>query len=73
MASQSKIYLLKDRKDYVKKLTNDKIINIIGTKGLEKQQVLISILIMIITWSLIVIAYMICQLIMPLKMLFSLK
>ena len=27
MASQSKIYFLKDRKDYVKKLTNDKIIN----------------------------------------------
>ena len=36
MASQSKIYLLKDRKDYVKKLTDDKIINIIGTKGSGK-------------------------------------
>lgn len=36
MANQSKIYLLKDRKDYVKKLTDDKIINIIGTKGSGK-------------------------------------
>ena len=36
MASQSKIYLLKNRKDYVKKLTDDKIINIIGTKGSGK-------------------------------------
>ena len=32
----NKIYLLKDKKDYVKKLTNDNIINIIGTKGSGK-------------------------------------
>ncbi len=32
----SKIYLLKDQNDYVKQLTNDNIINIIGTKGSGK-------------------------------------
>ena len=32
----SKIYLLKDQKDYVKQLTTDNIINIIGTKGSGK-------------------------------------
>lgn len=32
----SKIYLFKDQEDYIKKLTNDSIINIIGTKGSGK-------------------------------------
>ena len=32
----SKIYLLKDQEDYVKQLTNDDIINMIGTKGSGK-------------------------------------
>ena len=32
----SKIYLLKDQKDYVKQLTTDNIINMIGTKGSGK-------------------------------------
>ena len=31
-----KIYLFKDKEDYIKKLTNDDIINIIGTKGSGK-------------------------------------
>lgn len=32
----SKIYLLKDQEDYIKDLTDDNIINIIGTKGSGK-------------------------------------
>ena len=32
----NKIYLFKDQEDYIKKLTNDEIINIIGTKGSGK-------------------------------------
>lgn len=36
MANNSKLYLFKDRKDYVKKLTDDKVINVIGTKGSGK-------------------------------------
>ncbi len=32
----NKIFLLKDQDDYIKKLTNDPIINIIGTKGSGK-------------------------------------
>ena len=36
MSKESKIYLLRDRKDYIKKLTNDNVINIIGTKGSGK-------------------------------------
>ena len=32
----NKIYLLKDQKDYVKQLTTDNIINMIGTKGSGK-------------------------------------
>lgn len=33
---ESKIYLFKDRKDYVKKITNDEIINITGSVGSGK-------------------------------------
>ena len=33
---ESKIYIFKDRKDYIKKLTDDNVINIIGTKGSGK-------------------------------------
>ena len=36
MKKESKIYLYKDRDDYVKTLTNDEVINIIGTKGSGK-------------------------------------
>ena len=36
MSKESKLYLLKDRKDYIKKLTNDDVINVIGTKGSGK-------------------------------------
>ena len=36
MSKKSKLYLLKDRKDYIKKLTNDDVINVIGTKGSGK-------------------------------------
>ena len=36
MSKESKIYLFKDRKDYIKKLTNDNVINVIGTKGSGK-------------------------------------
>ena len=36
MSKESKIYLLRDRKDYIKKLTNDNVINVIGTKGSGK-------------------------------------
>lgn len=32
----SKIYLFKDQKDYIKELTNDNIVNVIGTKGSGK-------------------------------------
>ena len=33
MKKNAKIYLLKDRSDYIKKLSDDDIINVIGTKG----------------------------------------
>ena len=36
MSKNAKIYLLKDKPDYIKKLSNDNIINIIGTKGSGK-------------------------------------
>ena len=36
MAKDSKIYLFKDRCDYIKKLTDDNVVNIIGTKGSGK-------------------------------------
>ena len=36
MKKNAKIYLLKDRPDYIKKLSNDDIINVIGTKGSGK-------------------------------------
>ena len=36
MLKESKIYIFKDRKDYVKKITDDDVINIIGTKGSGK-------------------------------------
>lgn len=36
MSKESKIYLFRDRKDYIKKLTNDNVINVIGTKGSGK-------------------------------------
>lgn len=36
MIKEEKIYLFKDRTDYIKKLTNDEVINIIGTKGSGK-------------------------------------
>lgn len=36
MAKDSKIYLFKDRCDYIKKLTDDNVINIIGAKGSGK-------------------------------------
>ena len=32
----SKIYLFKDQKDYIKDLTDDNIVNVIGTKGSGK-------------------------------------
>ena len=36
MSKESKLYLFRDKKDYIKKLTNDDVINIIGTKGSGK-------------------------------------
>ena len=36
MSKESKLHLFRDRKDYVKKLTDDNVINIIGTKGSGK-------------------------------------
>ena len=36
MSKESKLYLLRNRKDYIKKLTNDDVINVIGTKGSGK-------------------------------------
>ncbi len=36
MKKNAKIYLLKDRSDYIKKLSDDDIINVIGTKGSGK-------------------------------------
>lgn len=36
MRKENKLYLFKDREDYIKELTNDSIINIIGTKGSGK-------------------------------------
>ena len=36
MKKNAKIYLLKDRADYIKKLSDDDIINVIGTKGSGK-------------------------------------
>ena len=36
MKKNAKIYLLKDRPDYIKKLSDDDIINAIGTKGSGK-------------------------------------
>ena len=31
MSKESKLYLFRDRKDYIKKMTNDDVINVIGT------------------------------------------
>lgn len=61
MKKNTKIYLLKDRSDYIKKLSDDDIINVIGTKGSGKTTRLINIFIMMITLLLIVIDYMTCQ------------
>lgn len=36
MSKESKLYLTRDREDYIKKLTNDNVINVIGTKGSGK-------------------------------------
>ena len=36
MIQLSKIYLFKDQKDYIKDLTDDNIVNVIGTKGSGK-------------------------------------
>jgi dephospho-CoA kinase len=36
MTKESKLYLLRDRKDYIKKLTDDDVVNVIGTKGSGK-------------------------------------
>ncbi len=36
MTKEAKIYLFKDREDYIKKLTSDDIVNVIGTKGFGK-------------------------------------
>jgi len=36
MSENSKIYLFKDRKDYIKEITKDNIVNVIGTKGSGK-------------------------------------
>ena len=36
MSKKSKLYLFIDRKDYIKKLTDDDVINVIGTKGSGK-------------------------------------
>ena len=36
MKKNAKIYLLKDRPDYIKNLSDDDIINVIGTKGSGK-------------------------------------
>lgn len=36
MSKESKLYLTRDRKDYIKKLTDDDVINVIGTKGSGK-------------------------------------
>ena len=36
MSKESKLYLTRDRKDYMKKITNDDVINVIGTKGSGK-------------------------------------
>ena len=36
MTKVAKIYLFKDRDDYIKKLTSDNVVNIIGTKGSGK-------------------------------------
>ena len=36
MKKESKIYLLKDRCEYIKKITDDDVINVIGTKGSGK-------------------------------------
>lgn len=36
MSKESKIYLFKDREDYIKELSSDDIVNIIGTKGSGK-------------------------------------
>ena len=36
MSKESKLYLIRDRKDYIKKLTDEDVINVIGTKGSGK-------------------------------------
>lgn len=36
MSKESKLYLLKDKKDYIKKITEDDVVNVIGTKGSGK-------------------------------------
>lgn len=36
MSKKSKLYLFIDRKDYIKQLTEDDVINVIGTKGSGK-------------------------------------
>ena len=36
MSKESNIYMIRDRKDYIKKLTDDDVINVIGTKGSGK-------------------------------------
>lgn len=35
-SEESKLYLLKDRKDYIKRITEDDVVNVIGTKGSGK-------------------------------------
>ena len=36
MSKEDKLYLLRDRDDYIKKLSDDNVINVIGTKGSGK-------------------------------------
>jgi len=36
MSKESNLYMIRDRKDYIKKLTDDDVINVIGTKGSGK-------------------------------------
>ena len=36
MSKESKIYLFKDKNDYVKELSSDDVVNIIGAKGSGK-------------------------------------
>lgn len=73
MSKNSKINLLFDKKDYIKKISDDDVINIIGTKGSGKTTSTIKYIQDEGYIVIIVIGYMICQQIILKKISICLK